>query len=136
MGHILPQRHSRDSYVGGCPYHGACLEGLAAGPSVIARWGASLSDLPQDHEAHEIIAFYLAQAVIAQQAMLSPQRIVLGGGVMQTPGLIGRVRAAAARIGNGFFCPSADYAALVVDPGLGTRSGLLGALALAQAARS
>lgn len=135
MGHFRPARHPRDSYVGGCPYHGACLEGLANGPSVIARWGASLSDLPQDHEGHEIIAFYLAQAVVAQQALLSPRRIVLGGGVMQTPGLIGRVREAAARLGNGYFGPATEYDSLIVEPALGTRSGLLGALALAMAAR-
>lgn len=135
MGHYFPARHPRDSYVGGCPYHGACLEGLANGPSVIARWGASLSELPQDHEANDIIAYYLAQSVIAQQAMLSPGRIVLGGGVMQAPGLLGRVREVAARLGNGFFCASADYEGLVVDPALGTRSGLLGALALAMEVR-
>lgn len=135
MGHYLPARHPRDTYVGGCPYHGACLEGLANGPSVIARWGQSLSELSQDHEAHEIIAWYLAQAVVAQQALLSPRRIVLGGGVMQTPGLLGRVREAAARLGNGYFGASVDYDTLIVDPALGTRSGLLGALALAMAAR-
>lgn len=134
MGHYLPQRHPRDDYVGGCPYHAACLEGLAAGPAITARWGTSLSDLPQDHPAHEIIAFYIAQAVIAQQALLSPGRIVLGGGVMQTPGLLGRVREAAARLGNGYFGPAAEYEDLVVDPALGTRSGLLGGLALAMAA--
>ena len=94
-----------------------------------------MNELPVGHEAHEIVAYYLGQAVIAQQAMLSPKRIVMGGGVMQVPGLIGRVREAAARIGNGYFCPSADYETLVVEPGLGPRSGLLGALALAMAAR-
>ncbi|MES2753420.1 MAG: ROK family protein [Pseudomonadota bacterium] len=135
MGHYLPQRHPRDDFIGSCPYHGACLEGLASGPTIIARWGAPLSELPQDHAAHDIIAFYLAQSVIAQQAMLSPRRIVLGGGVMQTPGLLTRIRDTAARLGNGFFAASTDYERLVVDPALGTRSGLLGALALAQAAR-
>ena len=135
MGQYMPARHPRDDYVGGCPYHGACLEGLANGPSVIARWGKSRSELPQDHEAHEIIAWYLAQAVTAQQALLSPRRIVLGGGVMQTPGLLSRVREAAARLGNGYFGPASDYETLIVDPALGTRSGLLGALALAMAAR-
>ena len=133
MGHYLPARHPRDEYVGGCPYHGACLEGLANGPSIIARWGASLSDLPPDHEGHEIIAWYLAQAVVAQQALLSPQRIVLGGGVMQTPGLLRRVRDAAARLANGYF-GVVDYDQLVTDPALGTRSGLLGALSLAMGA--
>lgn len=135
MGHYRPSRHPQDNFTGVCPYHGACLEGLASGPAIMARWGASLSDLPQDHPAHDIIAHYLAQSVVAQQAILSPQRIVLGGGVMQTPGLLGRVREAAARLGNGFFCASAEYETLVVDPGLGIRSGLLGALALAMDAR-
>jgi fructokinase len=135
MGHFLPARHPRDAFVGSCPYHGACLEGLASGTAIAARWGTSLNELPVGHEAHEIVAYYLGQAVIAQQAMLSPKRIVMGGGVMQVPGLIGRVREAAARIGNGYFCPSADYETLVVEPGLGPRSGLLGALALAMAAR-
>lgn len=135
IGHFRPVRHSRDDYVGGCPYHAACLEGLASGPAVMARWGASLTDLPQDHEAHDIIAFYLAQAVVAQQALLSPRRIVLGGGVMHTPGLLGRIRNTAAQLGNGYFGPAADYETLIVEPGLGTRSGLLGALALAMAAR-
>lgn len=134
MGHFLPARHPQDDFAGVCPYHRACLEGLAAGPAVMARWGSSLSDLPQDHAAHEIVAFYLAQAVIAQQALLSPQRMILGGGVMQTPGLLGRVREAAARLGNGYFAGSVDYAQLVAEPALGTRSGLLGALALAMAA--
>lgn len=135
MGHFLPARHPRDGFPGSCPYHGACLEGLASGPAIAARWNASLSDLPQDHEAHEIIAWYLAQLVVAQQAFLAPTRIILGGGVMQTPGLLGRIRDAAARLGNGYFAATADYATLLVEPALGTRSGLLGALALAQAAR-
>lgn len=134
MGHYRPARHPQDDYGGCCPYHGACLEGLASGPAITARWGTSLDLLPPDHLGHELIAFYLAQAVVAQQAMLSPERIVLGGGVMQTPGLTGRVREAAARQGNGFFGAGADYGRQVVDPGLGTRSGLLGALALAMAA--
>lgn len=135
MGHFTPARHPRDGFPGICPFHGACLEGLASGPAIQARWGALLSELPFDHEGHELIAFYVAQLVVAQQAMLSPNRIVIGGGVMQTPGLIGRVRDAAAKAGNGYFSASADYDTLVVEPALGQRSGLLGALALAMAAR-
>lgn len=134
MGHIRPRRHPRDrDFAGTCPFHGDCLEGLASGPAIQARWGCSLSDLPPDHEAHEIVASYLAQLVVTQQALLSPRRIVLGGGVMATPGLVDRVRAEAARLGAGYF-GTHDYAALVVPPGLGERAGLLGALALAQRA--
>ena len=72
---------------------------------------------------------------MAQQALLAARRIVLGGGVMQPPGLIGRVREQAARLGNGYFGSATDYEMLIVEPGLGTRSGLLGALALAMDAR-
>lgn len=135
MGHFAPQRHPRDGFPGICPFHAGCVEGLASGPAIQARWGTSLSELPDDHEGHDLIAFYLAQLVVAQQAMLSPDRIVMGGGVMRTPGLIGRVREAAARAGNGYFNAGADYETLVVEPALGQRSGLLGALALAMAAR-
>ncbi|WP_333977822.1 ROK family protein [Sphingomonas aerolata] len=109
-------------------------QGLASGPAIAARWGASLSELGLDHPAHDIVAYYLAQLVVAQQALLSPRRIVLGGGVLGTPGLLDRVRDHAARMANGCFgTPIA--ATLIVAPGLGDRAGLLGALALAQRAR-
>lgn len=134
MGHMLPRRHPADtSFAGICPFHGDCLEGLASGPAIQARWGASLSELPADHPAHGIVAWYLGQLVVAQQAMLSPRRIVMGGGVLETPGLLDRIRVAAERHANGYFA-TADYAELIVAPGLGDRAGLLGALALAQAA--
>ena len=134
MGHFLPRRHPDDTeFAGCCPFHGDCLEGLASGPAIMARWGASLSDLPADHPGHAIIAGYLAQLVIAQRALLSPRRIILGGGVMGTPGLIDRVRAQAEQLGGGYF-EGADIDRLVVAPGLGDQAGLLGALALAQGA--
>lgn len=134
MGHIHPRRHARDrDFAGTCPFHGDCLEGLASGPAIQARWGASLSELAPDHEAHAIIAYYLAQLVVTQQALLSPRRIVLGGGVMVTGGLLDRVRTEAARLAGAYF-GTHDYAELIVPPGLGDRAGLLGALALAQRA--
>lgn len=81
-----------------------------------------------------MIASYIAHAVVTAQAMFEPGRIVLGGGVMATPGLIERVRAEAETLGNGYFRGKASE--IVVLPGLGDRSGLLGALALAEAALS
>lgn len=136
MGHFLPRRHPDDTgFAGVCPFHGDCLEGVAAGPSIIARWGKSLSDLPADHPGHAIIADYLAQLAVAQQAMLSPRRIVLGGGVMATPGLLDRVRARVATLAAGYF-GEVDMAALVVAPALGDRAGLLGALVLAERAEA
>lgn len=135
MGHQRPPLHPADAdFAGVCPFHGACLEGLASGPAVLARYGASLSDLPPGHAGHGVIAWYIANAVVTAQAMFEPGRIVLGGGVMGTPGLLERVRTEAERLGNGYFRGKASE--IVVLPGLGDRSGLLGALALAEAALS
>lgn len=130
MGHIRMPRHPADSgFTGNCPFHGDCLEGLAAGPSIIARWGASLSELPADHEAHDIIAWYLAQAVATFQAILEPGRVILGGGVMGSKGLIVRVREQAKAASAGYF--TGDPEQIIVAPGLDDNAGLLGALALA-----
>jgi fructokinase len=130
MGHIRVPRHPDDrDFAGDCAFHGDCLEGLVAGPAIQARWGAALSDLAPDHPGHTIIAWYLGQAVVTVQAVLQPERIVLGGGVMATPALIERVRTFAAAAGRGYF--AGDPREIVVAPGLGTDSGLLGALAVA-----
>ena len=135
MGHIRVPRHPDDTaFAGTCPFHGDCLEGLAAGPAIAARWGASLSELAPDHAAHGVLAWYLGQAIANWQAVLQPGRIVLGGGVMATPGLLGTVRKAAAAAGHGYF--SGDPREIVVSPGLGGDSGLLGALAVAQMAEA
>lgn len=135
MGHILPARHPDDvDFPGICPFHGACLEGLASGPAIKARWGASLSDLGPDHPAQEIVAFYLAQLVIAQQALLSPHRIVFGGGVTNAPGLLDRIRRQSERLSGGYF-GTEDFTRLIVAPALGEHAGLLGGLALALKAR-
>ena len=132
MGHIRVPRHPDDAqFAGVCPFHGDCLEGLASGPAVIARWGHSLSDLGEDHPGAAMIAWYLGQAVCSFQAVMDPARIVLGGGVMATPGLLAMVRTEAAKAGGGYF--AGDPAEAVVAPGLGSDSGLLGALAVALA---
>ena len=125
MGHVLPQRHLDDDFAGICTFHGSCYEGLASGPAIKARYGVSLSELPASHPGHAMIGWYLGQLAIAIQAMLAPQAIVMGGGVTATPGLLDQARLAAAQLGGGYFKPD------IVVPGLGDRSGLLGALALA-----
>lgn len=132
MGHIRMPRHPADTaFRGTCSFHGDCLEGLASGPAIKARWGVSLSDLPPDHPAHGIIAWYLAQAAATFQAIFEPARIVLGGGVMGTPGLLARIRAEAAAASAGYFVGTPDE--VIVPPALGDEVGLLGALALALA---
>lgn len=136
MGHIRLERHSGDGdFPGICPFHGACLEGLASGPAIKARWGASLSELGPEHRANDVIAFYLAQLVVAQQALFSPRRIIVGGGVAKTPELLDRVRRESERLARGYF-GTEDYARLIVQPGLGEQAGLLGGLALALRASS
>jgi fructokinase len=131
MGHIRPQRHADDlGFAGVCPFHGDCLEGLASGPAIKARWGASLSELASDHPAHDIIAWYLAQMVVTLQSVMEPGRIILGGGVMGTPGLMDKVRKTASTLGKGYFRGLAEE--IIVAPGLGEKAGVLGGLALAQ----
>lgn len=131
MGHIPMRRHPDDTdFAGTCPFHGDCLEGLASGPAIKSRWGASLSELGPDHSGHATIAGYLAQLVTTLQSIMEPGRIILGGGVMGTPGLLEHVRAEAKRVGKGYFRGNPEE--IVVPPGLGDKAGLLGALALAQ----
>ena len=133
MGHVMLRRHPDDQqFAGACPFHGDCLEGLASGPAIKARWGASLSELAADHVAHPIIADYLAQFCQMLIALYSPQRIILGGGVLQTRGLLDSIRdRAAARAGSYF---GVDAAAIITAPGLGTLSGIAGAFELAKRA--
>ena len=131
MGHIRLPRHLHDTdFPGICAFHGDCLEGLASGPAIKARWGATLSDLPSDHPAHDIIAWYLAQLVVTLQSIMEPGCIILGGGVTGTPGLLERIRAKADELGGGYFRGRADQ--VILSPGLGVKAGLLGGLALAQ----
>ena len=130
MGHFRVPRHLRDTrFAGICPFHGDCLEGLASGPAIIARWGGSLSDLGPEHEAQDVVAHYLGQMAMTLQAVLAPEKIIFGGGVMAAAGMVERVRAECAKQAKGYFRGSIDD--IIVSPGLGDRAGLLGGLALA-----
>jgi fructokinase len=136
MGHIpVPHDVLRDPYPGGCPYHADCLEGLASGPAMEARWGMPGRDLPPDHPAWWLEAHYLALGLATWVCTLSPQRIVLGGGVMHQMHLFPLIREELARILNGYIqVPEVTERRenFVVPPQLGPLSGVLGALALAQ----
>lgn len=130
MGHIRLPRHPEDAdFAGTCPFHGDCLEGLACGPAVIARWGKSLSELPEGHPGKRIIAWYIGRALATFQTVMEPARIVLGGGVTATEGLLDLIRAEAKAANAGYTVGKIDE--LIVPPGLGDNAGLLGALALA-----
>lgn len=130
LGHMRPRRSADDhGFDGICPFHGDCLEGLASGPAIKARWGESLSHLPADHPGHAIIAGYLGEMCNTLRAALAPDAIVLGGGVMGTPGLFERVIEAAAAGDGGYFALPA--AQVIRRPALAPVSGLAGAFLLA-----
>jgi fructokinase len=136
MGHIVvPHDWTADPYPGFCPFHGDCLEGLAAGPALAGRWQQPAETLPADHPAWALEAHYLALALMNFICTLSPQRIILGGGVMAEPTLFPLVRSKIQALLNGYVKHPAilerieDY---VVPPGLGGQAGVLGAIALAQ----
>lgn len=134
MGHIYPRRHPLDrEFPGSCPHHGDCLEGLASGPAIAARWGTSLSQLPPDHPAHAIIADYVAQACHTLFATLAAERVVIGGGVAKAPGLVERVAARTRGLGAGYLPGTTRHR--VVRPYHGEDAGITGAMMLAQAAQ-
>ena len=83
MGHIIVKRHPEDTYEGKCPFHKDCFEGMAAGPAIEERWGKKGYELAVDHKAWEIEAYYIAQGVVNFILTLSPEKIILGGGVMK-----------------------------------------------------
>jgi len=138
MGHIsIPHDPARDPFPGACPFHGDCLEGLASGPAMMKRWGTAPERLPPDHPAWELEAHYLALAAGNLALTLSPQRIVLGGGVMRQTQMFPMIREEFRRLLHGYVRHPAveqEIGAYIVGPKLGDRSGILGALALAEQA--
>ena len=138
MGHVrIPHDRERDPFPGACPYHGDCLEGLASGPALEARWGQRGETLPADHPAWVLEAEYLALGLVNIICVLSPQRIVMGGGVMEQRHLFPLVRGRVHDLLNGYLQVAEILERIdetIVPPGLGNRSGVLGALALAQQA--
>jgi fructokinase len=140
MGHMrLPHDLTADPFAGVCPFHGDCLEGLASGPAITARWRQAAEALPADHPAWALEAGYLADALATIVCVLSPQRIVMGGGVMDAPVLLALTRDGLVARLNGYIrAPeiTQHVDGFVVHPELGGRAGVLGALALAEAAAS
>ena len=135
MGHLRVPRDPRaDPFPGACPYHGDCLEGLASGDAMARRWGARAETLPPDHPAWDLEARYLALGLVSVIAVLSPGRIVVGGGVMRAARLLARVRRAVVELLGGYLDAPAlgeGIEGYLVPPALGERPGVLGALALA-----
>ncbi|MCP3943130.1 MAG: ROK family protein [Desulfobacteraceae bacterium] len=139
MGHIfIPHDKEKDPFPGVCPYHGDCLEGLATGPSIIKRWGVkSALDLPADHQAWDLEASYLAYMVANYICCLSPQKIIIGGGVMKQKSLLGKIHPRVQKLLNGYINNKAiteNIESFLVSPGLDQNAGICGAIALAEKA--
>ena len=135
LGHIRPVRHSGDDWIGACPFHGACLEGLASGPAIRARTGTPAQELPADHPAWDGVTHALGQLLHTLVLTGVPRRIVMGGGVMVGTGhLFPRIRAAMTASLSGYIAlPEVGLAdSYVVPPALGGNAGPLGAIVLGQ----
>ncbi len=139
MGHLrIPHDFARDPFAGVCPFHGDCLEGLACGPAIQARWGSPAGVLAPDHPAWALEAHYLALGLVNLTVTLSTERILLGGGVMQQPHLFELIRQEFARLLNGYVRHPSILEGLdnyIRPPQLGSKAGILGALVLAESAR-
>lgn len=133
-GHIPVNRRSDDPMVRGvCPYHGSCLEGLACGPAIESRWGRSPAELADCEAVWALEAYYLGQALCSYIYTISPERIVLGGGVMNQQQLLPLIRAEVNRQLGGYIKGKGlnDLDSYIVSSSLGGRQGIMGCLRLA-----
>jgi fructokinase len=138
IGHmLLPHDREKDPYSGHCPFHGSCLEGLASGPAIEERWGMPAKELPSEHPAWKLQAYYLALGLHNLICIYSPQRIILGGGVMKRQQLLPMIHDQVKHSLNRYINSPAildQIESYIVLPGLGAQAGVLGALYLAQQA--
>nr|WP_304971131.1 ROK family protein [uncultured Acetatifactor sp.] len=133
-GHVLLMKHPKDTYEGKCPFHETCVEGMASGPAIEARWGKKAIELADREEVWEMEAYYIAQAVTDYILSYSPQKIILWGGVMHQEKLFWMVRKEVQRLLNGYVAHEMittdkinDY---IVPPALGEDPGIMGAVKL------
>ena len=138
MGHVLiPHDREIDPFEGVCPFHQDCLEGLASGVAMEKRWGKKGADLPSDHPAWKLEAHYIALGLVNYILPLSPERIILGGGVMAQAQLFPMVRRRVIEVLGGFVDVAViaqDIDSYIVPPKLGDKAGFAGAFALAEQA--
>ena len=135
MGHIRVQRDPRDAgFAGVCPFHGDCLEGLASGPAVLTRWHTQAENLPESHPGRGILGGYLGQLAATIALVMSPERIVFGGGVTSGGRLLPHIRRSASHWLGGYLPVEAragGFDRYIVPPGLGDSAGESGAFLLA-----
>lgn len=132
-GHVLLTKHPDDTYKGRCPFHPNCFEGLCAGPAVEERWGKKGTELADQTEVWEMEAFYIAQALVDYAMVLSPQRIILGGGIMHQTQLLPLIREEFKKQLNGYLKTKEieDLDQYIVVQSLDDKQGIMGALKLA-----
>ena len=138
FGHMrIPHDHEADPFDGVCPYHGDCWEGLASGIAILERWGRPPEELAEDERVWALQARYLALGLVSVICVLSPERIVLGGGVMRHPQLLPLVHREVVALLNGYLESATigdGMGGYITRPALGSRAGVLGAIALAERA--
>lgn len=132
-GHILLAKHPKDTFKGTCPYHENCMEGLAAGPAIEARYGKKAYELAEQVEVWELEGYYIAQALVNYILTLSPQRIILGGGVMHQEQLMPIIHREVLRLLNGYIITPQlqDIENYIVLPKLNDNQGIMGCIKLA-----
>ena len=132
-GHILLEKNPKDTYKGKCPFHSNCMEGLAAGPAIEGRYGKKAFDLKDVPEVWELEAEYIAKALVNYILILSPQRIVLGGGVMHQEQLFPLVRQKTVELLNGYVLTKEidNIESYIVPPSLNDNQGVMGCIRLA-----
>lgn len=131
MGHIPVKKHADDSFDGHCPSHGDCLEGLASGPAVEARFEKSAKDVPADDPYWDIQAYYIAQSAYTTTLLLAPEMIIYGGGVMKVEGLLEKVRLAFDKLNQGYMS-TPDLEKYIVSPKLEDSAATIGCFAMAK----
>lgn len=133
-GHVLMHRRNDDSYEGKCPYHKTCFEGLAAGPAIEERWGSKAFELKDRDEVWDLEAYYIAQALSNYILTLSPQMIILGGGVMHQEQLFPLIRKYVAEMLNGYIKTEEleNIESYIVPASLNDDQGIMGCLELAR----
>ena len=134
IGHIRVPRHPDDDFIGCCPFHGDCLEGMASGTAVQRRWGVSADSLDtKDSGVLEFEAWYLAHAIASLCAVIPLDQVIIGGGVSKMAGFHASVSAALPRASHGYpAVPFASGGPEVMAPGLGDDAGVIGAIELAR----
>ena len=137
MGHISVKRHPEDTFEGTCSFHGDCLEGMAAGPAIEKRWGKKGIELAEDNRVWEMEAYYLSQALVNYILILSPEKIIMGGGVMKQKQLFPLIHKNVKEMLNGYVDKKEileDIENYIIYPGLGYYAGFIGSFALGKLA--